>query len=194
MEERIRLAEFVSANPYMPEGGWRQELEAGVVRTLPPPSPDMAWRAMTVSSALAACLRRSKLPGRISTGTGIGVEAPEGDHFRLADVVLSLPDKSGRRQEPAVVCLVVPDADAPDADAAARLAVFRRCRTVRDMLAFSAASPVCRVERRVGGSWSEPERVEGFDAAVRLMSLSGSVLLASAYSDLAGPEPDEAEG
>ncbi|WP_207482437.1 hypothetical protein [Arenibaculum pallidiluteum] len=192
MTEKLRLAEFVSANPYMSESGWRQELVAGEVRVLGNRSEEIAERTLGLSAAFASCIRRAKIDARIEMGVGIGIEDPEGDHYRVADLVLALPDGKRRRRVPAVACLVVADADAPGAEAEERLAVFSRRPGLCDLLVFSAGAPLCRSRRRIGDGWFE-ERVEGIDATVRLASVPASLFLASAYADLdPGDGPAEA--
>lgn len=180
----MRLKEFVSANPHMDSTGWRQELVGGTVVTLPARPEGLQMRSLSVFGALAGCARRADGKQRIDSGSGIGVEAPEGDHFRIADVIIQLPGKMAKRFDPVLVALVVEDAAALAAEDAARLDIYRRHRTVKEVLLFSADRAVCAVHRRFGGAWSD-DVVTGADATVRLGSLGVSLLLLTAYPDLA---------
>lgn len=187
---RLTLQEFVSANPYMAEGGWRQELVRGEVRTLPPPAEAAYLRGFALAAALAACVRRAKVSARVETGGGIGVPGEEGDDFRVADVVIGLPDRSGRRHEAALAAFVVADADRLDEAAADRVEVFRRARTLKDILVFSASDPACRAYRRLGTDWSEELHL-GAEALIRPAAIRATLSMLSVYPEL---EPPAEEG
>lgn len=180
----MRLKEFVSANPHMEGAGWRQELVGGEEVVLPARPENLQQRSLSVFGALVGCARRADGKQRIDSGSGIGIETPDGDHFRIADVIIQLPGKMARRFDPVLVALVVSDVDALAAEDAARLDVYRRHKTVKEVLLFSADRAVCGVHRRFSGAWSD-ERVSGGDATVRLGSLGVSLLLLTAYPDLA---------
>jgi hypothetical protein len=183
----MKLHEFTSANPFMAQGEWRQELVAGEVRTVAPHDPATVGRIMALSNALAACLRRSKSPGAITLGSGIGVEHPDGDHFRIADVVLSLPQKRGGRSKPAALFLVVGDAESLTMEEEERLALFQSSRQVKEILIFSLWPPYGRHLRLFSEGWSES--VYDLPAAdMRLACLSASLFMSQIYPP---EEPDD---
>lgn len=185
----MRLKEFISADPNMGAMGWRQELVAGEVVTLSPRPEPLVMRGLSVFGAITGCARRADGRQRIDAGAGIGIEDEAGDHYRIADVIVSIPAKVGRRADVALIALVVPDVTDLGPEDAARLAVYRRQRTAKEILLFSADRPACLVNRRIGGEWRE-DLVEGTEATIRLAALGVSLFLLVAYPDLAPPGDD----
>lgn len=176
----MRLTEFVSADPFMEGGGWRQELVAGTVRTLEPRGEAVVDRTLSLATAVASCLKRAKGKGRITMGSGLGMERPEGDEFRVADLILALPDDAGRRFHAAAVFVIVGDVDRLTDDEQGRLEVFKAGPAVREILLLAAETVACRHLRKFADGWSEQVWRAG---AVPLATLSTSLFLAAVYPE-----------
>ncbi|WP_445681217.1 hypothetical protein [Radicibacter daui] len=185
----MRLTEFVSANPMMAAGSWRQELVAGEPVQLPLRSEEWVGRCLSVFGALSGAVRRAKSGQRIELGSGVSWTDEAGaDHFRIADVIVATPPKVGRRYDNTLIALVVEDATALDAAEEGRFAIYKRQKGIREVLLFSAGKPLAVHWRQIGGEWSE-NRLEGQGAVMRLASVKASVSLLSVYTDLE-PEID----
>lgn len=181
----MRLRNFVSADPRtMAPGTWRQELVAGAVVPVPERPEAVVDRGLCVLSTLTQCVRRAKKDFKVVSGSGIGVESPEGDNYRVADVIVSVPARPRGRQETLLIAHVLGSLDDDPEEVARRVAVYRGDRTVKEILLFAADRAVCDIHRRVGGGgWSE-DRFEGLDATIRLLSVKTPLMLLSVYSDL----------
>jgi uncharacterized protein involved in tellurium resistance len=185
----MRLTEFVSANPMMAAGSWRQELVAGQPVQLPVRPEAWVGRCLSVFGALSGAVRRAKSGQRIELGAGVSWTDEQGaDHFRIADVIVATPPKVGRRYDNTLIALVVADARSLDEAEAGRFAVYVRQKGIREVLLFSEGKALVAHWRQIGGEWSVDE-AEGQKAVIRLSSIKASLSLLSVYTDLE-PEID----
>lgn len=179
-EKRLSVAEFLRWNP---NDGRRYELVDGIPVAQAAPSDD---HAAILGAALQAALRRSGLPCRVETGSGVQPNNRPGAYYLIPDIVVRCREGGEGARRPVVIVEILSPSNS-DAEMDAKRVAYKSLPTVQEIVLLRQDRFSGQVHRRDGPRWVIDELL-GPEARLKVEAADLDLPLSVVYVDVLPPE------